>query len=419
VVSVARHDVADLSLAEAGQVRIAWADGQMAVLRSVRARFSVQRPLDGLRVAACLHVTSETANLVLTLMAGGALVELCASNPLTTQDDVAAALVGHGVAVHAIRGERGDAYGAHVIAAAARAPQVTLDDGADLLSVLHAGDPAWREALIGGTEETTTGLVRLRALQDEGRLRCPVLAVNEALTERTFNDRYGTGQSTLDGILRATNLLLAGRAVVVLGYGWTGKGVALRARGAGASVIVCEVDPMRALEARMDGCEVMPALDAASRGDVFITVTGGRDVLAQEHFERMKDGAMLANAGHFDVEIAVDQLASLAVSRRQVLPLVEQFELDPKRRLNLIARGRVVNLAAAEGHPAAVMDMSFANQALCVEHLALHGASLEPRVLPVPGEIDREVARLKLASLGIEIDELTPAQRAYLTSWRS
>jgi adenosylhomocysteinase len=419
VASVARHDVADLSLAEAGQVRIAWADGQMPVLRSVRQRFSTERPLDGLRVAACLHVTSETANLVLTLMAGGALVELCASNPLTTQDDVAAALAGHGVAVHAIRGESADAYGAHVIAAAARAPQVTLDDGADLLSVLHAGDAKWRAALIGGTEETTTGLVRLRALQDEGRLLCPVVAVNEALTERTFNDRYGTGQSTLDGILRATNLLLAGRTVVVVGYGWTGKGVALRAKGAGASVIVCEVDPMRALEARMDGCEVMPALDAAARGDVFITVTGGREVLAGEHFERMKDGAMLANAGHFDVEIAVDQLASLAVARSQVLPLVEQFELASGRCLNLIAQGRVVNLAAAEGHPAAVMDMSFANQALCVEHLALHGSSLQPRVLPVPGEIDREVARLKLASLGIEIDELTPAQLAYLTSWRS
>jgi adenosylhomocysteinase len=419
-VAVTDHDVADLSLAEAGQVRIAWADGQMAVLRSVRARFAAERPLEGLRIAACLHVTSETANLLRTLIAGGASVELCASNPLTTQDDVAAALVlRHGVVVHAIRGESEAAYGAHVIAAAARGPQITLDDGADLLSVLHAGDAAWSAELIGGTEETTTGLVRLRALQEEGLLRCPVLAVNEALTERTFNDRYGTGQSTLDGILRATNLLLAGRTVVVLGYGWTGKGVALRAHGAGASVIVCEVDPMRALEARMDGCEVMPALDAASRGDVFITVTGGRAVLASEHFERMKDGAMLANAGHFDVEIAVDQLASMAVTRSQVLPLVEQFELAPDRRLNLLAQGRVVNLAAAEGHPAAVMDMSFANQALCVEHLARNGASLPPRVLPVPPEIDREVARLKLASLGIEIDELTDAQRAYLTSWRS
>ncbi|HEV7805811.1 MAG TPA: adenosylhomocysteinase [Solirubrobacteraceae bacterium] len=413
------HDVADLSLAEAGQVRIAWADGQMAVLRSIRERFARELPLEGLRIAACLHVTSETANLVRTLIAGGAQVELCASNPLSTQDDVAAALVGDGVGVHAIRGESADAYGAHVIAAAARAPQITLDDGADLLSVLHAGDEAWSARLIGGTEETTTGVVRLRALQAQGRLLCPVLAVNEALTERTFNDRYGTGQSTLDGILRATNLLLAGRTVVVVGYGWTGKGVALRAHGAGASVIVCEVDPMRALEARMDGCDVMPALEAAARGDVFITVTGGRDVLAREHFERMKDGAMLANAGHFDVEIAVDQLASLALARRQVLPLVEQFELARDRRLNLLAQGRVVNLAAAEGHPAAVMDMSFANQALCVEHLARNGATLERSVLPVPPQIDREVARLKLASLGIEIDELTVAQREYLTSWHA
>ncbi|MGI9097248.1 MAG: adenosylhomocysteinase [Solirubrobacteraceae bacterium] len=409
--------VADLSLAEAGQVRIAWADGQMPVLRSIRERFERERPLEGLRVAACLHVTSETANLLRALTAGGAQAELCASNPLTTQDDVAAALVEHhDVGVHAVRGEDGDAYAAHVVALAARAPHVTLDDGADLLSVLHAGDEAWRASLLGGTEETTTGLLRLRALQDEGRLRCPVLAVNESLAERTFNDRYGTGQSTLDGILRATNMLLAGRTVVVLGYGWTGKGVALRAQGAGASVVVCEVDPMRALEARMDGCEVMPALHAAERGDVFITVTGGRDVLVREHFERMKDGTMLANAGHFDVEIAVDQLAALATSRRQVLPLVEQLEVG-ERRLNLLAQGRVVNLAAAEGHPAAVMDMSFANQALCVEHLARERTALPARVLPVPPEIDREVARLKLASLGVHIDELTPAQRAYETSW--
>jgi adenosylhomocysteinase len=407
--------------AEAGQVRIAWADGQMPVLRSIRERFERERPLEGLRVAACLHVTSETANLLRALTAGGAQAQLCASNPLTTQDDVAAALVAHhDVAVHAVRGEDADAYAAHVIALASRAPHVTLDDGADLLSALHAGDRAWRADLLGGTEETTTGLLRLRALEDEGRLACPVLAVNESRTERTFNDRYGTGQSTLDGILRATNMLLAGRSVVVLGYGWTGKGVVLRAKGAGATVIVCEVDPMRALEARMDGCEVMPALDAAERGDVFITVTGGRDVLAREHFERMKDGAMLANAGHFDVEIAVDQLADLATRRRQVLPLVEQFEVGnstPPTRLNLLAQGRVVNLAAAEGHPAAVMDMSFANQALCVEHLARVGRTLEPRVLPVPPQIDREVARLKLASLDVRIDELTAAQRAYLTSW--
>jgi len=391
----------------------------MPVLRSIRERFERERPLDGLRIAACLHVTSETANLLRTLIAGGAQAQLCASNPLSTQDDVAAALVDRfGVGVHAVRGEDAGSYAAHVVALASRAPHVTLDDGADLLTVLHAGEPAWRAPLLGGTEETTTGLVRLRGLEHDGELRCPVLAVNESLAERTFNDRYGTGQSTLDGILRATNMLLAGRTVVVLGYGWTGKGVALRAKGAGASVIVCEVDPMRALEARMDGCEVMPALEAAERGDVFITVTGGRGVLAREHFERMKDGAMLANAGHFDVEIAVDQLAALAGARRQVLPLVEQFEVGP-RRLNLLAQGHVVNLAAAEGHPAAVMDMSFANQALCVEHLARDGASLEHRVLPVPPQIDREVARLKLASLGVQIDELTAQQHEYLTSWRS
>ena len=409
--------MADLSLAEAGQVRIAWADGQMPVLRSIRERFERERPLDGLRVAACLHVTSETANLLRTLIAGGAQTQLCASNPLSTQDDVAAALVErHGVGVYAVRGEDADAYSSHVVRLAARAPHITLDDGADLLSVLHAGEDSWRASLLGGTEETTSGLVRLRALEHDGLLRCPVLAVNESLVERTFNDRYGTGQSTLDGILRATNMLLAGRTVVVIGYGWTGKGVTLRAKGAGASVVVCEVDPMRALEARMDGCEVMPALEAAERGDVFITVTGGRDVLVREHFERMKDGAMLANAGHFDVEIAVDQLAELASGRRQVLPLVEQFEVGA-RRLNLLAQGRVVNLAAAEGHPAAVMDMSFANQALCVEHLARNGASLGAHVLPVPVEIDHEVARLKLASLGVRIDELTAPQRAYLTSW--
>ena len=414
-----RCHIADLALADEGRVRIEWADGQMPVLRSVRERFERERPLEGMRVAACLHVTSETANLLRTLIAGGAEAQLCAANPLSTQDDVAAALVDRfGVGVRAVRGEDADSYAAHVVALAARAPHVTLDDGADLLSALHAGDASWSASLLGGTEETSTGLVRLRGLEHDGLLRCPVLAVNESLAERTFNDRYGTGQSTLDGILRATNMLLAGRTVVVIGYGWTGKGVALRAKGAGASVIVCEVDPMRALEARMDGCEVMPALDAADRGDVFITVTGGRDVLAREHFERMKDGAMLANAGHFDVEIAVGQLAELADTRRQVLPLVEQFEVGP-RRLNLLAQGRVVNLAAAEGHPAAVMDMSFANQALCVELLAREGVSLEHRVLPVPPQIDREVARLKLASLGVRIDELTAGQRAYLTSWRS
>jgi adenosylhomocysteinase len=397
--------------------RIAWADEQMPVLRSIQERFARERPLEGVRVAACLHVTAETANLMRTLVAGGATASLCAANPLSTQDDVAAALVEHhGVEVRAARGEDADAYAAHVAALVAGAPHVTLDDGADLLSVLHASRPDLLEGMAGGTEETTSGLVRVRALEAEGRLACPVFAVNEAIAERLFNDRYGTGQSALDGILRATNLLLAGRTVVVLGYGWTGKGIAQRARGAGASVIVCEVDPVRALEARMEGFEVMPALAAAERGDVFITVTGVRDVLTRAHFERMKDGAVLANAGHFDVEISLADLARAATERREVLPLVEQYEL-PGRRLNLLARGRVLNLAAAEGHPAAVMDMSFAIHALAVEELVRRAGELPPGVHPVPDGIDREVARLKLASLGVEIDELTAAQAAYRGSW--
>jgi adenosylhomocysteinase len=410
-----RSDIADPGLADAGFDRIAWADAQMPVLRSIRERFAAQRPLEGLRVAACLHVTSETANLVRTLMAGGAVTGLCAANPLSTQDEVAAALVAEGAEVHARNGEDAEAYAAGVAALVAGGPQITLDDGADLITMAHTR-PELVARMLGGTEETTTGLVRLRALEGEGRLACPVIAVNEARTERTFNDRYGTGQSTLDGILRATNLLLAGRTLVVLGYGWTGKGVALRAAGLGAAVTVCEVDPLAALEARMDGFGVMPALQAAESGDVFVTVTGARDVLTRAHFERMKDGAVLANAGHFDVEINLDDLRSLAVGVREVRPLVEQYDLGD-RRLNLLAHGRVVNLAAAEGHPAAVMDMSFANQALAAEYLARHGADLEPRVHPVPRLLDHEVARLKLASLGIEIDELTEDQARYLHSW--
>jgi adenosylhomocysteinase len=391
----------------------------MPVLRSIRERFASERPLDGLRVAACLHVTAETANLVRTLRAGGAEVGLCAANPLSTQDEVAAALaVHHGATVRARRGEDLDAYASHVAALVAGAPQITLDDGADLLSVMHASDRLPAD-LLGGTEETTTGLVRLRAMEAEGRLACPVLAVNEARTERLFNDHYGTGQSTLDGILRATNLLLAGHTIVVLGYGWTGQGVALRARGAGASVIVCEVDPLHALEARMEGFEVMPALRAAARGDVFITVTGGRDALTGEHFKRMKDGAVLANAGHFDVEVNLDDLDRLATGgHREVRPLVEQYDLGD-RRLNLLASGRVVNLAAAEGHPAAVMDMSFANQALSVEHLVRTRGKLSAAVHPVPDAIDSEIARLKLASLGVQIDTLSSVQRRYLKSWEA
>lgn len=391
----------------------------MPVLAQVRERFERERPLDGVSVAACLHVTAETANLVRALLAGGAQVALCAANPLSTQDDVAGALAErHGARVLAARGESAAEYADHVRALAQDGPQVTVDDGADLVSAVHELGADRASAMLGGTEETTAGLLRVRALQEQGRLACPVLAVNESRTERAFNDRFGTGQSTLDGILRATNLLLAGRTVVVFGYGWTGRGVALRARGAGAWVIVCEVDPLRALEARMEGYEVMSSLAAAERGDVFVTVTGGRDVLRAEHFERMKDGAVLANAGHFDVEINLGDLRALAVGgRRQALPLVEEHTLAGGRRLHLLAQGRVVNLAAGEGHPAAVMDMSFAGQALCVEHLVRGAGTLAPEVLPVPDAIDEEVARLKLASLGVSIDTLTEEQRVYRTAW--
>jgi adenosylhomocysteinase len=414
-------NVADMGLAAAGASRIEWADGQMPVLRSIRERFESERPLDGVRVAACLHVTAETANLVRALMAGGAHTALCAANPLSTQDDTAAALVErYGAEVRAVRGEDTDAYVANVMALVKGDPQITIDDGADLISVLHeigSTRPERAQALLGAMEETTTGLIRIRSLESDGRLACPVFAVNEARTERAFNDRYGTGQSTLDGILRATNLLLAGHTFVVFGYGWTGRGVAIRARGAGASVIVCEVDPIAALEARMEGFEVMPALAAAERGDVFVTVTGARDVLTREHFERMKDGAVLANSGHFDVEIDVADLRELAIGGvREVRPLVEEYDLGG-RRLNLLARGRVVNLAAAEGHPAAVMDMSFALQALCVEELVKNGQELAAAVHPVPAHIDREIAALKLAALGVEIDTLTPEQAVYRRSW--
>jgi adenosylhomocysteinase len=392
----------------------------MPVLSQVRERFARERPLADLRVGVCLHVTAETANLIRTLIAGGARASLCAANPLSTQDDVAAALVAHhGAEVRAARGETADAAAAHLAALVADEPQITIDDGADIVIALHASRPEHAAQMLGGTEETTAGLARLRALQAEGALACPIVAVNEAYTERAFNDRHGTGQSALDGLLRATHLLLAGRTLVVLGFGWTGRGIAQRARGAGAAVIVCEVDPLRALEARMEGYDVMGALQAAERGDVFVTVTGSRDVLRREHFERMKDGAVLANAGHFDVEINVADLLELSGGEcRQVLPLVEEYRVGA-RRLNLLANGRVVNLAAAEGHPAEVMDMSFANQALASEYLAANGPRLERRVLPVPEEIDREVARLKLESLGIEIDTLSPAQRDYLRSWRS
>jgi adenosylhomocysteinase len=388
----------------------------MPLLRSIGERFASDSVLHGVLVCACLHVTAETANLVGALRAGGASVALCAANPFSTQDEVADALRAEGVDVLAVRAESAEDYAAHVEDLAARGPRVALDDGADLIEALHA-DEKRLAGLAGATEETTTGLVRLRAMAADGVLRCPVLAVNEALSERTFNDRFGTGQSTLDGILRATNVLLAGRTVVVLGYGATGRGVAQRASGAGASVVVCEVDPMAALEARMEGYEVMPALDAAERGDIFVTVTGVRGVLRREHFEAMKDGAILANAGHFDVEIDLDALRELANGAPlEVRPLVEEYDLGD-RRLYVLAGGRVVNLAAAEGHPAGVMDISFALHALAVEELLRRAGELEPGVHPVPGTIDREVARLKLASLGVEIDVLSDEQQAYLRPW--
>jgi adenosylhomocysteinase len=377
----------------------------MPVLRSIRARFARERPLEGLVVGLCLHITSETGCLVRALSAGGAKVALCASNPYATQHDVAAALTGDADVYSGSPDEWADS----VAAVAARAPRITLDDGADLLSALHAV-PSLLDGMLGGTEETSTGLMRLRAMEAEGRLGVPVIAVNEARAERALNDRFGTGQSVLDGILRTTNILLAGQTVVVLGYGYTGRGVALAAHGLGATVIVCEVDPLRALEARMEGFAVMPALAAATRGDVFVTVTGGQDVLRAEHFQVMKDGAILANAGHFDVEISLPDLRESAESVRDVLPLVQQYDLGD-RRLNLLAGGRVVNLAAADGHPAAVMDVSFALQALAAEALAQ--GSFAPGVHPVPDGIEREVAALKLAALGVEIDELTPEQAAY------
>ncbi|MDO8214004.1 adenosylhomocysteinase [Conexibacter sp. CPCC 206217] len=412
------HDVADLGLAEVGQGRVEYADARMPVLRSIRQRFARERPLDGVRIAVCHHVTAETANLVRTLSAGGADVALCASNPLSTQDDVAAALVDRaGVAVHAFQGEDMATYYDHIERVVDTEPHVTMDDGADVISVLHSRRTELLPALLGGTEETTSGVLRLRALEAEGKLGFPVVAVGAAQTKRFFDDRYGTGQSTLDGILRATNTLLAGRVAVVFGYGWTGRGIALRARGAGSQVVVCEVDPLRALEAKLDGFEVMPALAAAAKGDIFITATGGRDVVRREHYELMRDGALLCNAGHFDVELNLADLRAVAPERRTVREHVEQHVAPDGRRLHLLAQGRVVNLAAAEGHPAAVMDVAFANQALVAEYIVRHAQELRPRVYDVPRELDHEISRLALASLGVEIDTLTDAQQSYLTSW--
>jgi adenosylhomocysteinase len=411
-------DIANPTLAEKGRTRIEWAALHMPVLREIGARFAKERPLAGLTVGACLHVTTETANLVRVLRDGGAHVALCASNPLSTQDDVAAALAEEGIEVFAIRGEDNETYYRHIAAVLDRRPQITMDDGADTVSVLHAERPDQAAGVIGGTEETTTGVIRLRQMAAEGVLRYPIVAVNDTPTKRLFDNRWGTGQSTLDGITRATNILWASTTVVVCGYGYGGRGLAARARGLGAQVIVCEVDPVKALEAVMEGFRVMPIAEAARVGDVFITVTGDTSVIRREHFERMRDGAILANAGHFDVEIDKPGLWSLATRVREVREHVTEYALADGRRLYLLAEGRLVNLAAAEGHPAAVMDMSFADQALSVEWVARNAGRLPPRVHEVPEEIDREVARLKLATLGVEIDALTPEQERYLSSWR-
>jgi adenosylhomocysteinase len=413
-----RHDVKDISLAPDGVRRVEWADRQMPVLRAIRERFEREQPLAGYRVSACLHVTSETANLARTLAAGGADVVLCASNPLSTQDDVAAALVAeYGIATFAIRGEDNDTYYGHIDAACDHRPHLTMDDGADVIGVLHSARREQLADVIAGTEETTTGVIRLKALEADGKLAFPVIAVNEAQTKHLFDNRYGTGQSTVDGVIRATNVLLAGRKVVVSGYGWCGRGVAMRARGMGAHVIVTEVAPMRALEAVMDGYEVMPIERAAEVGDIFITATGDKHVITREHMAQMKDGAILANTGHFNVEIEIPGLKALAVSSKPARPNVEGFTLRDGRTLYLVAEGRLVNLSAAEGHPAAVMDMSFANQALSAEYAVAYAAELERKVYVVPAEIDREIARLKLETMGVEIDRLTEEQERYLSSW--
>lgn len=434
------HDVKDLGLADEGRRRTEWAESFMPVLRQIRERFTKERPLEGRKLSACLHVTTETANLAVTLQAGGADVALCASNPLSTQDDVASHLVrDHGIKVFAVKGEDHESYYSHIRECLAHGPDITMDDGADLVGAMHMialerlddlEPPVrrWVEGLsaaerrqllanvIGSTEETTTGVIRLRAMAEEGVLQFPVIAVNDSQTKHFFDNRYGTGQSTLDGILRATNILMAGTTVVVGGYGWCGRGFAMRARGAGADVIVTEVDPLRALEARMDGYRVMPMPEAARVGDVFVTLTGNTHVVSVAHMRLMKDGAIIANSGHFNVELELDTLAKVAKGPRRVREFVDEWTLDGKR-IYVLGEGRLINLAAAEGHPASVMDMSFANQALAAEHLAKHAGAFSKAVHRVPDEIDRDIARLKLAALGVEIDRLTEEQERYLSSW--
>ena len=414
----APHDVKDLSLAAEGVRRIEWAERTMPVLRTIRERFAVERPLDGLRISACLHVTTETANLMRTLVAGGADVVLCASNPLSTQDDVAAALVQeYGCRTYAINDEDNDTYYSHILAAVEHKPQITMDDGADVVGILHDSKREYLEHIIGGTEETTTGVIRLRALQKEGKLAFPIVAVNDSQTKHMFDNRYGTGQSTVDGVIRATNVLLAGKNFVVAGYGWCGRGLASRAKGLGAQVIVTEVDPLRALEAAMDGFQVMPMGEAAKIADLIVTATGNKHVLRREHYEVMKDGVILANTGHFNVEIDIPALEELSSGTIEPRQHIKQYELSGGRKIFLLADGRLINLASAEGHPASVMDMSFANQALGLEWLLDNHKELENGVYTVPAEIDAEIARLKLEAEGFEIDTLTPEQAKYLDSW--
>ncbi len=411
-------DVKDLALAEQGKRRVEWAFNSMPVLQTIRKQFIKTQPLAGIRIAACLHVTTETANLMVTLRDGGASPVVCASNPLSTQDDVAATLVrDYGIPVFAIKGESNDVYYSHILAAIDHKPHITMDDGCDLVTVLHTKRRDALEGVLGGTEETTTGVIRLRAMSKEGVLRYPVIAINDAMTKHLFDNRYGTGQSTIDGILRATNVLLAGLNVVVAGYGWCGRGFAMRVRGMGANVIITEIDPTKAIEAVMDGFRVMSMNEAAEIGDLFVTLTGNKNVIARDHFEKLKSGAILANSGHFNVEIDLDTLGKMASSRRQVREFVEEYAMRDGRRINVLGEGRLINLAAAEGHPASVMDMSFANQALSVEYLIANSGTLPKTVFAVPEELDKRVARMKLDSMGVKIDRLTPEQERYLASW--
>jgi adenosylhomocysteinase len=415
-----RGDVKDISLAARGKDRIEWAAKEMPVLRLIRERFSKDQPLKGVRMSGCLHITSETANLAITLKAGGADLVLCASNPLSTQDDVAAALISeYGIPTYAIKGEDEHTYYRHINAVLDHQPNMTMDDGCDLVSTLHTSRTELIPTIIGGMEETTTGVIRLHSMEKNGVLRFPVLAVNESDTKHMFDNRYGTGQSSLDAIIRSTNILIAGRTVVVFGYGWCGRGVASRAHGMGANVIVCEVDPTRALEAVMDGYRVMPGLEAASQGDIFVTVTGDINVIDRPHLERMKNGAILANSGHFNDEINIQELEKLATTKRRVRDFVDEYTYADGRQVHLLAEGRLVNLSAAEGHPASVMDMSFANQALGAEFILMHAKSLQPRVYTLPAELDKEIARLKLHAMGVRIDTLSAEQDKYLNSWES